>query len=74
MLNVDHIVAHAEVFQRGKEGSRSAFRLRLVTRPFREEFFFRQEREPEIGGEESRRQLPMQDIEGDPVHTLERPG
>ncbi len=64
MLDVDHVVAHTEVFQRGQERGRSGLRLWFVARAFGEQLLFRQEREAEVVGEESGRQIAVYDIEG----------
>jgi hypothetical protein len=48
VLHMHDVVAHVQVFQGGKEGRRSAFWLRFVTGPLREQFFFREEREPKV--------------------------
>ena len=62
VLNMDDVVAHVQILQRGEEGRSSAFWLRFVAGALREELFFRQEREPKVSGEKPRRQIAVQDI------------
>ena len=62
MLNMDDIVAHVEVFQRGEEGRGFTLGLRLVTRAFGKKFFFRQKGQAQVRCEESRGQIAVQDV------------
>ena len=41
MLDMNNIVAHVEIFQRGEEGCGLTLDLRLVTRAFGKQFLFR---------------------------------
>ena len=62
MLNMDDIVTNVEIFQGGEEGRGFTLGLRLVARPFGEQFLFRQDRQAQGRSEESRGQIAVQDV------------
>ena len=55
VLNMDDIVAYAEIFQGRKEGGSFTLRLRLVTSTFGKQLLFRQNSQTQVRCEESSR-------------------
>ena len=62
MLDMDDIVAHVEIFQRGEERCGLTLGLRLVAGALGKQFFFRQNGQAQVRCEESRGQIAVQDI------------
>ena len=62
MLDMDDIVAHVEIFQRGEEGRGFTLGLRLVARAFGKQFLFRQNGQAQVRCKESRGQIAVQDV------------
>ena len=62
MLDMDDIVAHVEIFQRGEEGRGFTLGLRFVARAFGKQFLFRQDGQAQVRCEESSGQIAVQDV------------